>query len=225
MNQPQPTNDSKMNSQYQKLTQQMKQSASAKSDDVKDNPNKIPVTVTSTEGPMGHVSDYTKLLESLDTVSAGLDNINNDPMNDQVGTNTDSSSVNQDELINELNRLFTPVLIMQGFENDSSDQIKEVLSESGLLTEKSVIQFDNDTRMAQLIAICARLIQKQKNTENYQLFAKANKIKKQADLNMQKDEYDTAKKLAQDYLKKVSVENNSPVARDAANALLPATQH
>ena len=79
--------------------------------------------------------------------------------------------------------------------------------------------------MAQLIAICARLIQKQKNTENYQLFAKAHKIKKQADLNMQKDEYDAAKKLAQDYLKKVSVENNSPVARDAANALLPATQH
>lgn len=224
MNQ-QPTDENKMNSQYQKLTRLMTQSASAPSDDVKENPKKVPVSITSTEGPMGHVMDYTEMLEALDTVSASLDTVSNDPMNQPTGFESEPGADDQAKLIDELNRLFTPILIMQGFENDSTDQIKEVLSESGLLTEKSVIQFDNDTRMAQLTAICARLIQKQKDTENYRLFAKAHKIKKQADLNMQKEEYDAAKKLAREYLSKVATENNSPVARDAANALLPATQH
>ena len=43
-------------------------------------------------------------------------------------------------------------------------------------------------------------------------------------LEIQKDEYDEAKELAQKYLVNVATSNNSSVARNAAQSLLPQTQ-
>jgi hypothetical protein len=91
--------------------------------------------------------------------------------------------------------------------------------------EKNIIKFDDETRMAQLIAVCALLIARKKNSEKYQTYQKAATIKNKMKLEIQKDEYDAAKTLAQKYLVNVSTTNNSSVARDAANKLLPETQH
>ena len=79
--------------------------------------------------------------------------------------------------------------------------------------------------MSQLIAVCAKIIAKQKNTKAWQMFKKASVIKKEAALNMQKEEYENAKILAQKYLVAVSTTNPSSVARNAATELLPQTQH
>ena len=99
------------------------------------------------------------------------------------------------------------------------------LADSGTLTEKTMISFDDPDRMAQLQSVCALLIAQKKNTENWQLYKKAAAVKNQSKLNIQKEEYEAAKNLAQRYLIKVSTTNNSAVARDAAKELLPQTQH
>ena len=91
--------------------------------------------------------------------------------------------------------------------------------------ERNIISFDNKTRMAQLISVCALLIARQKNSEKYQMYKKAAVIKNKMKLDIQKEEYEAAQSLAQKFLVKVATTNNSSVARDAANALLPETQH
>lgn len=222
------TDENKINSQYQKLVNDSRKSGSAPISPINDNPNIKPAGSTVT-GPMGGgMMTWTQMIESLNNVLDSIDSQSNDPGNDIVPTDTpaDDNVGGDDELIKQLNKIFTPVLIMQGFENDAADKINEQMSESSMeFVEKSVIQFDNDTRMAQLIAACAKLIARQKNSEKYQTYAKAYNVKKKMELEIQKDEYDAAKALAQKYLVNVSTTNNSPVARDAATALLPATQH
>ena len=133
----------------------------------------------------------------------------------------EEKEVNQEQLVDELNKIFTPVLIMQNYETDKTDQIKEALSEASLLTEKNIIQFDNETKMAQLIATCALLIARAKNTSDYQKFIQASRDKKQAKLDIQTTEYNDAKALAQKYLVNVSTKNGSAVARKLATELLP----
>lgn len=223
--------ETKINNQYQKLLSTFTKSADASGEKVKDNPKGFSGSTKPEKGPMDtELMSFTQMLESMDAITKSIDARHDDIMEQQVEdvpapTDSAQPTGGDDELINELNRLFTPVLIMQGFENDSSDKIQEAMSEAAVLTEKSIIQFDDDTRMAQLISVCALLIARQKNTEKYQMYAKAHEIKKQMKLDIQKEEYDNAKTLAQKYLVNVSTTNNSPVARNAATALLPATQH
>ena len=87
------------------------------------------------------------------------------------------------------------------------------------------LKFDEPTRMAQLISVCAKLINKQRNTPEWQLYKKAAVLRNKANLDMQKNSYDEAKALAQKYLVMVSTTNTSSSARDAANDLLPQTNH
>ena len=136
-----------------------------------------------------------------------------------------TSGGGDEELLNDLNEIFTPILVMQGFEGNVTAKIQEAFSESSVLLEKNIIQFDNSTKMAQLISVCALLIARQKNTQNYQMYKKAAEIRKAMKINIQKDEYAAAQALAQKFLVKVSTTNNSSVARQAANELLPETQH
>ena len=146
---------------------------------------------------------------------------------DNLDTQIDPSTtdVDVDVLLKELNTLFTPVLVMQSYEKDIASKTNADIAESGILTERNMINFDDETRMAQLIAVCAKLIAKQKNTEAWQMYEKAARLKKQSALNIQKEEYDAAKDLAQKYLVMVSTTNVNSVARDAATDLLPQTQH
>ncbi len=214
--------DEKLNSQYKKLLANNSKSASESGESIKDNPKGYFGALNNNSG--NHLMTFTQMLESLDDISDSIDSHQNDIINTNIDNQpTDISG--DDDLIDQLNKIFTPVLIMQGFENDSEDIIKEALSEASLLTEKSIIKFDDDTRMAQLRAVCALLIARKKNSEKYKMYAKAHEIKRKMKLDIQKEEYDDANTLAQKYLVSVSTTNNSPVARKAANALLPATQH
>ena len=166
--------------------------------------------------------EIKELLEAMDNV---LDNISaEDPLEAQT-IDSDGKDVDEDALFKELNTLFTPVLVMQSYEKDIADKANSELSESGILTERNIINFDDESRMAQLIAVCSKLIAKQKNTSAWQMFSKAAQMKKESSLRIQKEEYDEAKTLAQKYLVMVSTSNVNSVARDAANDLLPQTQH
>ncbi len=144
---------------------------------------------------------------------------------DQCVEEIPSADVEDKELMDELNKIFTPVLVSQKFSKDISDHSNEALSEAGVLTERNIIAFDDETRMSQLISVCALLLAKKKDTENWKLYKQAALLKKQSKINIQKEEYTDAKELAQKYLVMVSTTNNSAVARDAANELLPQTQH
>jgi len=57
------------------------------------------------------------------------------------------------------------------------------------------------------------------------MFKKASEIRNNMKLQIQKNEYAAAQALAQKFLVKVSTTNNSSVARNAANDLLPETNH
>lgn len=174
-----------------------------------------------------------KIIESMDQISSDINEMKEDPdiMDSQVETDLDpagaeeSHAGGEEDLLNSLNQIFTPILVMQGFEGDVASKIQEAFSESSVLLEKNVIQFDNSTKMAQLISVCALLLARQKNTQEYQMYAKAAQIRKAMKLNIQKSEYPAAQALAQKFLVKVSTTNNSSVARQAANELLPETQH
>jgi len=227
-NYPKGLEEDKMNSHFKKLQAQYKKTIDSDGEDVKPIAHNKPTSGTNPTGPMkGNLMTWTQMLESMDEVDINIDNMSEEPdLADQpIEELSPVGAVNEDELLNELNKIFTPILVMQGFENDISDRINESLSEASLLTERNVISFDNKTRMAQLISICALLIARQKNSEKYQMYKEAAVIKNKMKLDIQKEEYDAAQSLAQKFLVKVSTTNNSSVARDVANSLLPETQH
>lgn len=214
--------DDKMNSHFKSLLDDQLDSMDSSGEDVKDQPRRTPPGKHTTDGPMkGDLMNWTEVLESMDDISVSVanmpGNVSDEPISDNGGDN-------EKELLAELNQLFTPILVMQGFENDVSDKIQESFSDASVITERNVIQFDDETRMAQLIATCALLLQKKKNTAKYQTYKKAALLRNQLKLEMQKEEYEAAKALAQKFLVNVATTNNSSVARDSANRLLPATQ-
>ena len=195
-------------------------------DDVKENNKDIKGNSNPTGFMHGPLMNWTQILESLDEVSTSIMNQDSNvmdqrPENQQI----DSSEDMEKKLLDKLNEIFTPILIMQGFENDIPQKIQEAMETASVLTERNIIQFDDATRMSQLIAACAILLQQAKNTEKYQAYQKAAEIRNKMKLDMQKEEYDNAKALAQKYLVMVSTTNNSSIARNAATSLLPETQH
>ena len=171
------------------------------------------------ESAMDEVSTEPENVE--DSSEAGLEQ----PTEPEVSSVVEEKPVDENQILNELNKIFTPILVMQGLENNVSDQFKEACSEDNVLTEKNIIKFDDETRMAQLISVCALLIEKNKDSELFRTYQKAAQIKNSTKIEIQKNNYDEAKALAQKYLVKVSTTNNSSVARQAANDLLPETQH
>lgn len=222
-----PVDDDKMNSHFQKLQAQYKKTIDSDGEDVKDIAHNAPTSGTNPTGPMkGNLMNWTKMLESMDEVSNGINTMNNPEMSDApIEPVPSTGNIDEDSLLNELNQIFTPILVMQGFEGSIADRINEAFSEASVLLEKNIISFDNKSRMAQLIAVCALLIARQKNSEKYQMYKKAAVIKQQMKLDIQKEHYDEAQALAQKFLVKVATTNNSSIARDSANALLPETQH
>jgi hypothetical protein len=221
--------DNKMNSHYQSLLKHNAQDIGGDGEDVKENPHNKPTNGQNPTGPMkGNLMTWTKMLEAMDDISDSIDehNASVDELSaPPIDSDEPTSGSSEDEILNELDRVFTPILIMQGFEGDISDQIKEAYSEASVLTERTVISFDETARMAQLISVCALLLARNKQSEKYKMYAKAAAMKNKMKLEIQKDEYAEAKALAQKYLVKVSTTNNSSVARNAANDLLPQTQH
>lgn len=228
--------DNKINSHYKDLTSKNKKSSGASGEEVKNIPHDKPESGNSPTGPMdGNLMTWTQMLECMNLISDSITVIKQfeatDIMGDNINVQPDSEdtvptgTVDEQELLNKLNEIFTPILVMQGFEGDISDKIQEAFEEASVLVERNIISFDSSTRMAQLISVCALLIAQQKNTEKFQMYKKAAAIRNQMKLDIQKDEYNEAKALAQKFLVKVSTTNNSSFARDAASDLLPETQH
>ena len=224
-----PIDDDKMNSYFQQLQNQYKKTIDSSGKNVSQIAHNSPTSGTNPTGPMkGNLMNWTQMLESMDNISDSIDNIDNDISKSNIELDNQgiqSGNINEDELLNELNQIFTPILVMQGFEGDIADKINEAFSEASVLMERNIISFDNKSRMSQLISVCALLIARQKNSEKYQLYHKAAIVKNKMKLDIQKEEYDAAKTLAQKFLVKVSTTNTSSIARDAANELLPETQH
>ena len=167
---------------------------------------------------------FTQMLENMAAIHNGIDyasteNMLDNPVDDQ------SLGSNDDELLDRLNQIFTPILVMQNFTGDLSDRIQEACSEANaLFGERNVINFDDSTRMAQLISVCALLIAQQQRTQQYQMYKQAAELRNKMKLEIQKQHYEAAKTLATKFLVKVSTTTTGP-ARDAAKDLLPATQH
>ena len=216
----------KMNNDMKSKLNTYKKSMDSTGEDFKDAPkNKLGSGKEYDSTTSGNLMTFTTLLEFMDAVTDNLPSATSDMSNE---TFTDPNINNEDsenELLDQLNQIFTPILVMQNFENDVPSKIQEAMSEASILTEKNIIKFDDATRMSQLISVCALLLSKQKNSEKFQMYQKAATIRNQMKIEIQKEEYEAAKALAQKYLVKVSTTNNSSVARDAANNLLPETQH
>ena len=159
-------------------------------------------------------------LECLDDANEALKDYqqSSEPMNDTIDDS--SSAGDKQAALEELNRLYTPVLVRRQIEKNITTDTKLSLAESGQFTERSSVGFDKTANYDQLVAVAARVLQKQKNTENWQAFQKASQAKHQADINMQEEEGAEAAALAKEYLVNVSNSNNSPSARDAAIEML-----
>lgn len=218
--------DNQVNKHMDDLLNQQINSADANGEEVKDIPHDKPANAgAKEEGPMnGILMNFTQMLESMKYILEHMSDDDDDVM-DQNVEQIPSNDVDDKDLMEELNKIFTPVLVNQKFEKDIADHSNEALSEAGVLTERNIIAFDDEARMSQLISVCALLLAKKKNTEKWQMFQNAANIKRQSKIDIQKEEYTDAKALAQKYLVMVSTTNNSSVARDAANDLLPQTQH
>lgn len=173
---------------------------------------------------MEYPRTISEILEAMDNI---IDSMEENDLSPSVSDTAidPSTEVNEKEILAELNQLFTPVLIMQDFEQKISDNANAELSEASVITERNIVQLDDASRMAQLTSVCALLIAKKKNSKEWQMFKKAAEIKRQSKIDIQKQEHDLAKEIAQKYLVMVSTTNNSSVARKAAEELLPHTQH
>lgn len=218
--------DNKINSKYQSLLANNKKTINSDGEDIKDIPHDKPASAGAKSEDMMHgdLMNFTQILEALDVIDSSMSELSADVGNETIDS-TPSGEIDMDELVEELNKIFTPVLVMQSMEKDISDKANSEISEATVLTERNMISFDDPARMAQLRSVCALIIARKKNTEKWQVYQKAANIKTSAKLDIQKEEYDAAETLAQKYLVKVSTTSNSSVARDAANELLPQTQH
>ncbi len=218
-----PIDENKMNKHYEDLLDGYVKSASAAGEDVKGNPHNAPASGTKGASMMnGGLMTFTKIMEAFSNIRSFIES--DDP--EVMETPIDGTAMyDEKELLEELNKIFTPVLVMQNFEKDIADKSQAEMESANVLTERSIIKFDDESRMAQLINVCAKLIAKAKNTKNWQMFKQAAAVKKEAGLAIQKEEYNDAVTLAQKYLIDVSSSNPSSVARDAALELWPQTRH
>ena len=224
-----PDSDKSLNKHYSDLLDDYIDAADTDTTPRKENPKDKPNGGNTPGGVMhSHLMTWTQMLEAMEDVEASMENpvSEGDDIIDSPMEDTSSNiSLDDPEIMNRLDQMFTPILVSQGFEKDIADQKQSEIAEAVTFTEKNIISFDDETRMSQLISVCALLLAQKKNTQNWQMFKKSAAIKKQSKINIQKEEYDDAKTLAQKYLLKVANTNNSSVARQAANDLLPQTQH
>lgn len=223
------TEEEKINKHYQSLNDQHRKSSQAHGEPVKDLGKKEINTGKYNDVFSTKIMSWTEIAEILEALNDKIDDTNNDvldtPIGDEIGNEQPQDSSIEDQVIEQLNKIFTPILVMQSFETQVNDQIKESLEQANVLTERNIIRFDDQTRMSQLISTCALLIDKVRQTPEYKAYENAVTIKNESKINITKKNYDLAKTIVQKYLVKVSTTNNSSEARNAATDLLPETQH
>jgi len=146
----------------------------------------------------------------LDTGSIPLEN---------VPSNQPNSMMGDAKLLEEINAIYTPILVSQELDHDIQGRIQEACSKENVLVESNLVKFDADTRKAQLISLCSLLIARQANSPDYQAYKQASNVRKAMKLKIQKDNYAGAVALADKYLQNLSATGTSSVVRSAATDL------
>lgn len=159
------------------------------------------------------VSAFNALIESYNPTEDDED-MNIDDI--EIGSKTFG---NDDDLLDELNDVYTPILVTQELEGDIAEPVSEACSADNVLLERNIIKFDNATKFAQLVGVCGLLIARKKNSEEYKIFKKASQVKNTMKLRIQKKEHAAATALAKKYLSKIMSNSSSSVARKAAENL------
>ena len=146
-----------------------------------------------------------------------VDNINVDedvPLEEPVeddATETEPN-VSEEELFNQLNKLFLPVFRMQDAE--------EPVQESTVVMEKNVFRLDDASKVAQLLSLCAMLIARAKDTEAYKTYIRASEERRNAKIDIQNAEASEARALAAKYLNTLSANDDDEGARAVGVSLL-----
>lgn len=221
--------DDKINKKYKTLGDLVKKSSQENGEPVKDLPKHTPPSKGSYTSPFDtDMMSWSEMARILEDVNTSIEATSSDPLAAPIESEPSTVPVDtniEDKVISQLNDIFTPVLVMQSFETQINDQIKESFEKANVLTERNTIRFDDETRMSQLIATCSLLIDKERQTPEYKAYEQATMVKDKTKVEICKKNYDLAKSIVQKYLVKVSTTNNSSEARNAATDLLPQTQH
>lgn len=134
---------------------------------------------------------------------------------EQNGREDIISATDSEALIDELKQLYTPILIT----GELSARMAEQVAETDSPRAGNTIKFDDETRKAQLISVCARLIAKYKGSPDYKTYTQAAQVARIEKLKMQKDNHAAAVAIANEYLARLAAEAEDPTARQAASAL------
>ena len=221
-----PKDEDKMNRKHKKELDNYLNTMDSDGEDIKENKKGTNIPNKSVNTEIKSTIEPIRIVEALDVIKNMIINMNEANEDDLGNTPVADDSINEDkDILERLNKLYTPTLISQKFENDIADNANNELQNSGNLNKRTMINFDKKARVAQLISACAMLIAEKKNSPKWQMLLKADAIKNQTKLDIQKEEYSSAIALAQRYLIMVSTTNNSSVARAAAQELIPETQH
>mgnify|MGYP000934780561 FL=1 len=155
--------------------------------------------------------------EPVEDEDNDVDNINVDedvPLEEPVeddATETEPN-VSEEELFNQLNKLFLPVVRMQDAE--------EPVQESTVVMEKNVFRLDDASKVAQLLSLCAMLIARAKDTEAYKTYIRASEERRNAKIDIQNAEASEARALAAKYLNTLSANDDDEGARAVGVSLL-----
>lgn len=155
--------------------------------------------------------------EPVEDEDNDVDNINVDedvPLEEPIeddATETEPN-VSEEELFNQLNKLFLPVVRMQDAE--------EPVQESTVVMEKNVFRLDDASKVAQLLSLCAMLIARAKDTEAYKTYIRASEERRNAKIDIQNAEASEARALAAKYLNTLSANDDDEGARAVGVSLL-----
>lgn len=132
----------------------------------------------------------------------------------------DSNDVNIDGVMDELKQMYTPILIMNNFNESDAQQMQESMSNARVLTEANMLKFEPDTQAKQLISVTALLIARSKKSEKYDAFVKAYKLVKKLKAEILREEESSAKELARKFLQETIDSNSNEDATASAQKLI-----
>lgn len=132
----------------------------------------------------------------------------------------DASDMDTNGTIDELDKLFTPILIASNYTSDEdAKEMQESMSNANCLTEANMVKFDAETQASNLIQIASLLIARSKKSEKYDAFIKAYQLVKKLKGEIRREEEGAAKELAKQYLQRKIDSDNEDASASAAKLL------
>ena len=180
---------------------------------------KLGLQVYKTESATSQPKTFKEFVLAFNTLLESFDPQSDEGDIDDIVIGTKGFGDNDEDLLDELNKVYTPILVTQEIEGDLSGPVTEACSADNVLLERNIIKFDNATKLAQLVGVCGLLIARRKDSAEYKVFKKASELKNHMKLQIQKKEHAAATTLAKKYLNRVMSNSTSSVARKAAENL------